>query len=52
MLREETIVDSEDTKSVWATLLIGNGTKATIGLCYVPPSDTESDVKLHRFIVK
>ena len=48
MLREENIVGSEDTESVWATLLSGNGLKTTIGLCYVPPNDRESDVKLHR----
>ena len=48
MLREENIVGSEDAESVWATLLSGNGSKTTIGLCYVPPNDRESDVKLHR----
>ena len=39
MLREENTVGSEDTESVWATLLSGNGSKTTIGLCYVPPND-------------
>ena len=48
MLREENIVGSEETESVWATLLSGNGPKTTIGLCYGPPNDRESDVKLHR----
>ena len=52
MLREENIVGSEDTQSVWATLLSGNGSKTTIGLCYVPPNDRESDVKLHRIWVR
>ena len=47
-LREENIVGSEDTESVWATLFSGNGSKTTIGLCYVQPNDTESDVKLHH----
>ena len=47
-LREEVIVGSEDTASVWATLFGGNGSKTTIGLCYVPPNDREADVKLHH----
>ena len=47
-LREEIIVGSEDTESVWATLIGGNGSKTTIGLCYVPPNDREADVKLHH----
>ena len=49
MLRGENIVGSECTESVWGTLLSGNGSKTTIGLCYVPPNenDRESDVKLH-----
>ena len=37
-----------DTKSVWATLFGGNGSKTTIGLCYVPPNGREADVKLHN----
>ena len=48
MLREENIVGSEDTESVWATLLSGNGPNTTIGQCYVPPNDRELYVKLHR----
>ena len=48
-LREEIIVGSEDTESVWATLFGGNGSKTTIGLCYVPPNDREADVKLHIY---
>ena len=47
-LREEIIVGSEDTESVWATLFGGNGSKTTIGLCYVPPNVREADVKLHH----
>ena len=47
-LREEIIVGSEDTESVWVTLFGGNGSKTTIGLCYVPPNDREADVKLHN----
>ena len=49
MLRGENIVGSECTDSVWWTLLSGNGSKTTIGLCYVPPNenDRESDVKLY-----
>ena len=37
MLREENIEGSEDTESVWTMLQSGNGTKTTIGQCYVPP---------------
>ena len=48
MLCKENIVGSEDTESVWATLQSGNGTKSTIGPCYIPPNDRELDVKLHR----
>ena len=50
MLREENIVGSEDTESVWATLLSGNGSKTTIGLGVMSHrmTDRESDVKLHR----
>ena len=49
MLREENIVGSEDTESVWATLLSGNGSKTTNWpICYVPPNDRESDVKRHH----
>ena len=48
MLREENIAGREDTESVWPTILGGNGSKTTIGLCYVPPTDRESDVKQHR----
>ena len=47
-LREENIVGSEDTESVWVTLFSGKGSKTTIGLRYVPPNDRESHVKLHH----
>ena len=52
VLREENIVGSEYTESVWATPLSGNGSKTTVGLCYVPPNDRESDIKRTASIVK